>query len=94
MTPQVRGRWFVTPHAVDRYIRRFAPGLTYERAREELILQSESARYVKTFTYGNRAGYELWRGPRPRKFRYWVAPAEGGLPQLVTVMAGHDPGWR
>lgn len=87
----MRGNWFVTPHAVHRYRERFAPGLDYDEALEILIMLSENVRYIKTFDYGDRKGLELWRGPRPRKFRFWVGRSEEGYPQLVTIMGGHDP---
>jgi hypothetical protein len=90
----MRGNWFVTPHAVQRYIERFEPGLNHEEALEHLIAMSENVRYIKTFDHGDRAGLELWRGPRPRKFRFWVGRKEDGAPQLVTIMGGHDPEWR
>lgn len=98
------GNWFVTPHAVQRYQQRVEPGLTYEQALARLIDLSNTARYVKTYerdpdspSEKYRNGYELWRGPRPRRLRCWIAQphveeiaGHKALPQLVTVFAGDD----
>jgi hypothetical protein len=87
----VVGRWFITPHAVRRYIQRVAPGLTYEQALGELVHLSESARRVKE----RAPGIWLWRGPKPRRLRFVVSTRGAGeLPQLLTLYAGHDKGWR
>lgn len=82
-----KGRWFVTPHAVRRYLERVRPGLTYEQALAEIIRESWRARPVKPW---GRA--HLWRGPKPRRLRYIVAPAPRGrrLPVLITVYGGQD----
>lgn len=84
------GRWFITPHAVDRYRRRVrhARGYSYEEALAELVELSEKAHYVKELN----DDCELWRGPRPHRLRFYVAPADGPvrLPQLMTVLAGYD----
>ncbi|HEX4959329.1 MAG TPA: hypothetical protein VF173_00725 [Thermoanaerobaculia bacterium] len=78
------GLWFVTPHAVRRYIKRFAPQATYEEALSTLIRASQEARRVKTLP----TGLVLYRGPRPRRLRFFLqedveAPS---LPILVTVL--------
>jgi hypothetical protein len=86
----MRGKWFVTPHAVERYIQRFARGLTYEQALEDLIAYSGTAHYVKEW----KPSIDLWKGPKPRRLRFWVGKREDGAPQLITVMGGHDPGFR
>lgn len=80
------GRWFATPHAVERY-REITPGLTYEAALADLVRASEDAHVVRTLP----TGALLCRGPRPRRLRYVVRnPSElGALPQLVTVLPGH-----
>lgn len=84
----VRGRWFVTPHAVARYIERIAPGLTYEQARARIIRDSERAHRVKVVD-----GVEHWRGPRPLRVQYRIGPGEGDLPAVVSVYPPHA-GWR
>jgi hypothetical protein len=83
-----RGRWFVGPHAVARYIERIAPGLTYEQARARIIEDSERAHRVKV-----EGDVEHWRGPRPLRVQYRIAPGEGDLPVVLTVLASHV-GWR
>lgn len=89
-----RGRWFITPHAVRRYIER-CPGarpLTYEQALARLIRESEKAHMVKA---RRNPGEELWRGGKPHRLRFVVARGNGGMPQLVTVLRGCDaPGKR
>jgi hypothetical protein len=78
------GLWFMTPHAVHRYIQRFAPQSSYEEALSALIRVSAEARRVKILP----TGLVLYRGPRPRRLRFFLQenveyPA---LPILVTVL--------
>ncbi|MFY9825577.1 MAG: hypothetical protein WAM82_29655 [Thermoanaerobaculia bacterium] len=80
----VSGSWFITPHAVEKYIQRFAPRFTYEEALGALIRESTHARRVKVLP----TGLVLYRGPKPRRLRFFLqenveAPA---LPVLVTVL--------
>ena len=92
------GRWFVTPHALERWVARFTPRsfreapLTEEMRARVLgwvISESEGARFVKRLA----SGVELWRGPKPRRIRFLVGPAhDGALPALLTVMPACD-GW-
>lgn len=84
------GAWFITPHAVRRYIERIAPGLTYEQALGALVRLSTEAQRVRDIA----PGLALYRGPKPLRVRLRVATGEGDeLPQLVTVLPCHD-GWR
>lgn len=80
------GPWFVTPHAVERYIARVRPGLAYDVALWELAEQSRGAHFVKL----RRDGHELWRGPKPRRLRFIVGHGGGDKPQLVTVLFAFD----
>lgn len=75
------GRWFVTPHAVRRYITRVHPWMTYEQALSAIIKDSMRAHFVRA-----DHGSELWRGPKPHRVRYRIASREAGLPQLITVL--------
>lgn len=80
----VSGSWFITPHAVEQYIRRVAPRFTYEQALGALIHASVEARRVKVLP----TGAVLYRGPKPQRLRFFLregveAPA---LPVLVTVL--------
>ena len=79
-----RGRWFITPHAVRRYVERCRPGLSYERALGELVEASEAAKLVREI----EPGILLYVGPKPHRWRYRVATGGTGLPQLLTVL-GH-----
>lgn len=81
------GRWFVTPHAVERF-RELVPCRSYEHALGLLVNESERVHYVRLL----ETGFHLVRGPRPRRLRYVVAPpdAPGRLPALVTVLPAHD----
>ena len=78
------GHWFITPHAVRRYIDRFAPRATYEEALSALIRLSAEARRVKTLP----TGLVLYRGPRPRRLRCFLQEGvkDHALPVLVTVL--------
>lgn len=80
------GRWFITPHAVHRYMARIARRLIYEEALAELASMSLTARYVKPA----QGGAELWRTGKPLRLRFIVGPGEGDLPALLTVLPGHD----
>jgi hypothetical protein len=82
----IDGPFFITPHAVWRYVERIRPGLTYERALRELIDICKGAHAVKEI----EPGLSLWRGPKPRRLRLRVSTREPGLPQLVTVLTAHD----
>lgn len=79
-----RGRWFVTPHAVRRYIERVRPELTYEQALEELVAASMRARRLRETS----PGVALYRDGRPLRTRFRVAENGPGLPQLLTVLRG------
>jgi len=91
------GRFFVTPHAVHRYIERIRPGLGYEEARAELIALAAEARLVRPYLTPGLPPAELWRGPRVgpasakdrrSRLRFVVTPGTraGGLPAIVTVL--------
>lgn len=81
------GRWFVTPHAVLR-MRQLCPRLTYDEALAFLIRESETARFVRM----KNPDAALYRGARPFRHRYIVAPAKSPdeLPVLLTVLPTHD----
>ena len=81
-----RGRWFITPHAVRRYIERIDPSATFESALEVLISESERAHRVKAVG----PDVALYRGAKPRRLRFRVAESGPGLPQLVTVLRSWD----
>lgn len=84
----VSGRFFITPHAVRRFRER-VPGasqMSYETALAELISIADRSHLVKT----DAAGIEHWRGPKPHRLRLRVASGNRGLPQLITVIRGHD----
>jgi hypothetical protein len=83
------GNWFVTPHAVRRYIERVDGSLSYEQALAELVCWSQKARRVKEL----RPGVWLYRGGKPKRLRFRVAENDNGAPQLLTVMGGKDRGW-
>jgi len=85
----ITGRWFITPHAVRRYVERVDPLANYEQALAELVRCSERARRVKEI----EPGVWLYREGRPRRLRFRVAENGNGAPQLMTVLAGHDKWW-
>jgi hypothetical protein len=67
---------------------RIRPGISRDVALADLVALSERAHYVRDMDSGTR----LFRGPRPSRLRCIVGPQrEGGaLPDLVTVLRGHD----
>lgn len=86
----VTGKWFITPHAVHRYIARSHPKLSYDEALAELIRVSEKAKRKKSL--GD--GIAMYRGPKPEKLRCIVSEnitEENPLPQLLTVYTYNDP---
>lgn len=87
----MRGRIFVTPHALHRFLTRVAPGFDERGAMGFLLAAFETAHPVRE---GHSEG-EVWRADSLHgRIRLVVAPAkpdEGRtLPQLVTVMAASD----
>ena len=88
------GPWFITPHAVRRYIKRVARGLSYNRALATLIHEGTQARFVKVAPYPSATGQpvELWRGKRPLRLRFYVTHNPSlPRPSLITVMKGPCP---
>lgn len=80
-----QGRWFVTPHAVERYRER-VEDVSYADALASLVAESERAHPVREI----EPGLWLWRGAKPRRLRFRVSTHGPGLPQLVTVLEAHD----
>jgi|WetSurMetagenome_2_1015567.scaffolds.fasta_scaffold721334_1 hypothetical protein len=83
------GRWFITPHAVHRYIENIRPGLDYDHALGELIRHSDTAHFVRA-TVVDGICIERWRAPKPTQIRFIVSHGPGAKPQLVTVLPSHD----
>jgi len=82
-----RGRFFVTPHAIDRYRDRVHRGINYDRALDEILEMCERAHYVKDY----HGGAQCWRGPKPMRLRLLVAPSTGDeLPQVMTILPACD----
>ncbi len=79
------GRWFVTPHAVQRYRERLDRSATYEQALAQLIRWSAAA-VLKHPDW--HPGIDLYRSPKPWRARLYVSRRGPGLPQLVTVRLG------
>jgi len=80
------GRFFITPHAVRRYQERTpSAARDFDRALGELIRMCERAHFVKRI-----GDFELWRTGKPERLRLRVMRGNAGLPQIVTVMRGHD----
>ena len=83
------GKVFVTPHAIDRLVRRVAPSIRRSDALEYLLLAFESAHFVRPA----RDGAAMWKASRKfGRMRLIIAPPSPGrhLPQLVTVMHEYD----
>ena len=81
------GKFFITPHAVRRFMERgYLRGATYEAALAEMIKLADRAHYVKPL----RDGVELWRTGAPGRWRLRIGRGNSGLPQVLTIMQGHD----
>lgn len=85
LKPMRAQRWVITPHAVERYIRRVRPSLTPHKAWRELSMQCLGAHFVKRLD----SGIELWRGPKPHRIRLRVM-RRGPYLELVTVLFAFD----
>jgi hypothetical protein len=91
----VKGRWYITEHAVNGYVfaRRWPKDDEHwQLAESELIRISEDASYRRT----DRHGRELWRSPsRTGGGLRWVIdprPHPGGpLPRVAWVGFGKPP---
>lgn len=87
----MRGRVFVTPHALDRFLTRIAPGFDARGAMAFLLAAFETAHPVNQ---GHSEG-EIWRADALHgRIRLVIGPGrpeEGRpLPQIVTVLAARD----
>lgn len=81
----VRGKVFVTPHAVQRFRERIAPNLTYEEARDAILRGVEQTRSEPKRST-SWPGAVLPRVRRPYPFRAVIGPGEGELPAVLTVL--------
>jgi hypothetical protein len=93
VTGEIHGRWFVTPHAVERMLERHgaALGLTNRAAALAWIIEESM---VAKFAHPTVTGNPVWVGRRPRRIRYVLGdlPIElagqpGAKPPLITVLA-------
>ena len=80
----IAGKWFITPHAVRRYIQRVDQYASYDEALSALIRLSEIAKPNKWI---NPTIFQF-RGPKPLRLRLRVVFDKIGLPRLITVMKG------
>ncbi len=77
--------WILTAHALERYVERIRPGISYEQAAQELEQHCAGAHLVKELP----GGIETWRGPKPRRIRLRVQ-RKGHRLELVTVQPAFD----
>ena len=98
----ITGKFFITPHAVHRYIEHVRPEATYAQALEDLQYITSNGtskgpyQGVKLTQQHPDKSLELWRGPRigphsqqnrRSRLRFVVGYANyGPLPQVVTVL--------
>lgn len=86
----MQGNYFVTPHAVRQFQDRIAR-LEYDEARQVIIdalAVAPSERYAVT-----RNGKALRiKVKRPFCFRAIIAPGEGALPAVITILRACKPG--
>jgi len=85
----IRGRAFVGPHAVQRWLERVHPGVSYEQARDEVI----NALSLATLRRTDPSGLQHWRcgrGCRWGRIRFLLARGTGPSMAVVTVLTEHD----
>jgi hypothetical protein len=98
----IRGRFYVTPYAVERFRQRVRPDLAQAAALERLIALTTGGRFVTPWrgsgileAAGEGVRVELWRAPRvgtrsqrspESRVRFVVAYGRGSAPQVVTVL--------
>jgi hypothetical protein len=89
----VSGRWYITHHAIERYM--FARRMpdtdeAFERAESEMIEMMPRTAHKQTI-----GSMQLWRsGARDRQLRWVVSTAphpHGDLPQVVWVGYARPP---
>jgi hypothetical protein len=81
------GKFFVTPHAVQRYRERVHRGITYEQALSEVIAAAATAHAVKEY----RGGAQYYRCSRTfGRLRLLVNNKQPGKPQIVTILPAAD----
>lgn len=88
----IAGEYFITPHAVRRFIELIAPGLDYEHALAAIIrgLRDHAGEPKPT-----RSGAVYIRVRGEHRFRAIIGPGEGGRLAVVTVCrSGHKKGGR
>jgi hypothetical protein len=87
----MKGNWFISPHAVRRFIERVWPHSTYEEALDHLIEMSKVSKLVRQ---DHTPGVDMYRTPnqgKKRGIRLLVSRRLPGKPQLVTVLVGGKP---
>lgn len=82
----VKGPWFITPHALERYAELTGSAGNREEDMARLARETSRAHHVKA----TRDDCHLWRGPKPRRLRFIVGPGEGEKLALVTVLPACD----
>ncbi|HEX6940905.1 MAG TPA: hypothetical protein VF158_15920 [Longimicrobiales bacterium] len=89
----IAGRFFVTPHAVERFRQRIAPHLTYEQALGAIIRGLDATDSERRPAQSGTRYYIRVR--RPYAFRALIVPGEGPLPAVATVLrSGKGRGGR
>jgi hypothetical protein len=78
-------RYWITPHAVKRYVERVDRQCSPARARAILVDMVQRAHFVKI----RANGQELWRGPPPRRIRLLVT-RQGDVMVLESVLFAFD----
>lgn len=80
----IAGRYFVTPHAVKQFRARIAPRLSYDQALGAIIRGLEETESEPKPCHSGKAVYIRVR--RPYAFRAVIAPGEGELPAVITIL--------
>jgi hypothetical protein len=80
----IAGRYFVTPHAVERFRERIAPHLSYGQALGAIIRGLEETTSEPRPAHSGKGYYVRVR--RPYAFRALIVPGDGPFPAVATVI--------
>lgn len=83
------GEWYITPHAIDRFIERVRPWWSREQAFRWLVEASQTAQLRRV----DEGGVEHWQSTTAPRCRLRVTRNDHGQRVLMTVLTPHD-GWR
>lgn len=78
----------ISTHAIERYQERFGRGITFEEAKEALLIALTSAKRL----HAQGPNKALFEGPPPARMRLVVAEPNDRTPTVVTVLFAKESG--